>query len=458
MNLSVLNLFFQKGENLFSANGLEGEFPLDSSQKNNQSSFLDLFSQKMEETAFDQTFCDYPQESSSVAFTQKEIAEVNDHEVANKIESYREEEGILSENDPKISANSLKEEKKKEEKDSQIVSSKKENQKQKIEEASISPYGIFTVQNSALKVKGNLLQKEEKGSFAISKKNVALGKSFREVSTLNQGYAIGEKILDTEKEKKVKSDEIKKIAPVQSKIEKIFPFDEGATIEKLKEKQLFANKSNAVSMQGVSFSENLKDKIKVVKLSEKANGKEMKAASKSPLPVIEKNIMADLTKEGHLKENSSVGEFQSKMVRYLQDTGMDRIVNQAKMILKEGNRGEINLMLRPEQLGRVKIHLNFEEDRVVGKIVVENQMVKESFKEIASDLSKALMEKGFEQANLEIAFFQSHHENQMGENRNFSQENGTLTNHWEKLSDISNESARSSYYQINQETALDLIV
>lgn len=457
MNLSVLNLFFQKGENLFSTNGLEGESFLDSPQKNNQNSFLDLFSKKMEESAFDQTFCDYPQESSSVAFTQKEIAEVNEHEIANKIDSYREEEGIPSENAPKISANSLQEEKKKEEKDSQAVSYKKENQKQKVEEPPISPYGIFTVQNSPLKVKGNLLQKEEKVTPAISKKNMAAGKSFREVSTLNQGYAIGEKILDTEKEKKVKSEESKKIVSVQSK-EKIFPFDEGATIEKLKEKQLFANKPHAVSVQGVSFSENLKDKIKVVKLSEKTNGKEMKAIPKSPLPVIEKNIMADLTKEGHLKENSSVGEFQSKMVRYLQDTGMDRIVNQAKMILKEGNRGEINLMLRPEQLGRVKIHLNFEEDRVVGKIVVENQMVKESFKEIASDLSKALMEKGFEQANLEIAFFQSHHENQMGENRKFSQENGTLTNHWEKPSDISNESARSSYYQINQETALDLIV
>lgn len=444
MNLSILNAFFQKGEKQLSSDFFESAPSLDSFTKTEKGSFADLFSQKIEESAVELSFYAYPQESSAVSFTQKEIESVRETEESSTLPDLHsfeaEEKKTLIEEKPS---------------EKSVFQAKKETKEVESNSAVLSVLSLSPDQKEKMVA---LLKKGEKESLSIPKKAIKerVPKGNDLPAKQNQMISIQEKNpIAIEKEKNHKLEKKSSFEEVLLKEGKEEHFENQKFVDKSVSKQTMKAVGVVSEREGLQDKASLLHKVKVVKVHDRA--KEFQPSQQANA-LIEKNIMADLVKEGSLKIDSPLAEFQSKVVRYLQNSGMDRIVNQAKLILKEGNRGEINLMLRPQQLGNVKIHLNLEENRIVGKILVENQAVREAFKEIAADLSKALMDNGFESASLDISLFQSRQEYQMGEKENFFDRKRTLTNHWEKASDISNETSRSSYYSINQESSLDLIV
>jgi hypothetical protein len=79
------------------------------------------------------------------------------------------------------------------------------------------------------------------------------------------------------------------------------------------------------------------------------------------------------------------------------------IVRQSGIILKDGGKGEIRLILKPESLGRVRIRINIQDNSIEGKILVENNTVRELFEGNLEHLRNALRSGGFDTAALEVA-------------------------------------------------------
>ena len=85
-----------------------------------------------------------------------------------------------------------------------------------------------------------------------------------------------------------------------------------------------------------------------------------------------------------------------------QQLASPEIVKRAGIILRSNNQGEIRLVLKPESLGSVRIQINLNESIIEGRIVVENNSVKEIFEQNLDHLKNAFKEQGY-QARLEVS-------------------------------------------------------
>jgi flagellar hook-length control protein FliK len=95
-------------------------------------------------------------------------------------------------------------------------------------------------------------------------------------------------------------------------------------------------------------------------------------------------------------------------------------VKQTGIILKEGGNGEIRLVLKPENLGSVRIRLALSESSLEGRIVVDNNNVKELVESSLDNLKNALRLEGY-QTNLEVS---------VGHRRNGNEEGQTQPMVW----------------------------
>ncbi|MDA3956550.1 flagellar hook-length control protein FliK [Oceanispirochaeta sp.] len=89
--------------------------------------------------------------------------------------------------------------------------------------------------------------------------------------------------------------------------------------------------------------------------------------------------------------------------RQLHEKGTQELTKNIRFVLKDNKEGEIKLILKPESLGKVRINLNVHENNIVGKIIVENNSVRQAFLNNLADLTKALEESGFGSASLDVS-------------------------------------------------------
>ncbi|MEW5813896.1 MAG: flagellar hook-length control protein FliK [Spirochaetota bacterium] len=94
---------------------------------------------------------------------------------------------------------------------------------------------------------------------------------------------------------------------------------------------------------------------------------------------------------------------QRALLQQLRENGNNQIVKQTGIILRDNDRGEIRLVLRPEKLGKVSIRLNLNDNNIAGRIIVENNNVKEVFEHNLDSLYRALRENGFETSGLKVS-------------------------------------------------------
>ncbi|MCL2520943.1 MAG: flagellar hook-length control protein FliK [Spirochaetaceae bacterium] len=87
----------------------------------------------------------------------------------------------------------------------------------------------------------------------------------------------------------------------------------------------------------------------------------------------------------------------------LTESGNGEIVQRAQFILKAGDMGEIKLTLRPEELGVVRINLMLEDNKLIGRIVVDSAGAKAAFDDNMADLRDSFLKGGFAQAELSVA-------------------------------------------------------
>ena len=94
-------------------------------------------------------------------------------------------------------------------------------------------------------------------------------------------------------------------------------------------------------------------------------------------------------KETALAENAALRHItKADLIRELKDQGGAEILREAKILVKDGQSGEIKLVLRPQELGTVKINLILENKHIVGRIFVENNIVKEALQTAFGDLKE----------------------------------------------------------------------
>ncbi len=86
----------------------------------------------------------------------------------------------------------------------------------------------------------------------------------------------------------------------------------------------------------------------------------------------------------------------------LKDFATGDVVRHARFVIKENAGGEIRLLLKPEQLGTVRVRLEVQDNRIAGRIIVENTTVRDAFEQTLSDLHRAFREAGLETGSLEV--------------------------------------------------------
>jgi len=132
--------------------------------------------------------------------------------------------------------------------------------------------------------------------------------------------------------------------------------------------------------------------------------------------------------------------------RKLDGQAGNEIVRQVKVVLSRANAGEVRINLRPDNLGRVRVQIHLEENRLTGRIFVESAAAREAFRSSLDGLHTRLVESGFGAADLELAWDEGrgnlawngestspHRKDTRSAAKEF--ENMASIAHWEALSD-----------------------
>jgi len=118
-----------------------------------------------------------------------------------------------------------------------------------------------------------------------------------------------------------------------------------------------------------------------------------------------KEIVVELKPTGERNEGPAGSEqkaasaresFEMLLARELRGDLSSDIVRQAAIILRDGGEGTIKLSLKPETLGKVKIHLEMAENRISGHIIVESEEALRAFEREIRSLEQSFRDSGFE--------------------------------------------------------------
>jgi len=104
--------------------------------------------------------------------------------------------------------------------------------------------------------------------------------------------------------------------------------------------------------------------------------------------------------DGKVSERSAAAE----LARKLDAQAGNDIVRQVKVVLNRSDSGEVQINLRPDNLGRVRVRIQLIDNRLTGRIFVESAAAHEAFRNTLDGLQARLVESGFGAADLELAW------------------------------------------------------
>lgn len=94
--------------------------------------------------------------------------------------------------------------------------------------------------------------------------------------------------------------------------------------------------------------------------------------------------------------------FQHMLSEQIQQNAGD-FVKAGSIVLRDNNEGTINMVLKPESLGNVKVTLQLSDKGITGHIVVASREAMEAFRHNIETLRTAFQQNGFENANFELS-------------------------------------------------------
>lgn len=212
--------------------------------------------------------------------------------------------------------------------------------------------------------------------------------------------------------------------------------DDKNLLEKLKSDVLKKSKDSDFNQSKNKQSKNTEKKITVIdergSLSKEINAKESKSKLHTEV-TSSKNNQLDLTMtvEQNAQDNILVtnnqsasadgSAFQSMLRNNIQQNAPE-FVKATNIVLRDSNNGTINMILKPEALGNVKIRVELTDKGVQGVITVQSEEAFNAFKDSLADLKNAFKASGFEDAGfrLDLANNGSNSDSQNhGQNQNF---------------------------------------
>ena len=138
-----------------------------------------------------------------------------------------------------------------------------------------------------------------------------------------------------------------------------------------------------------------KEKVKAVG-SEKNNTVDMTLT-------LTKNVEQNILSTNNQAAGASGSNFQA-MLNQQVEQNVPEFVKAGNIVLRDNKSGSINMVLKPESLGNIKINLELSDKVITGQIVVQSQEAYDAMKENIDSLKQAFEKSGFEQANFNLSF------------------------------------------------------
>lgn len=118
---------------------------------------------------------------------------------------------------------------------------------------------------------------------------------------------------------------------------------------------------------------------------------------------LSENAKQNILSSNNQTAGASGSTFQQMLSQQIQFNAPD-FVRAGNIVLQDNNSGSINMILKPENLGNVKINLHLSDNVITGQITVNSKEAFDAFKQNLETLKQAFQNSGFENANLSLSY------------------------------------------------------
>lgn len=173
--------------------------------------------------------------------------------------------------------------------------------------------------------------------------------------------------------------------------------------------------------------------------------------------------MAENAEQNILSLNSQTAgaqgsNFQAMLSEQIQANAPE-FVKAGNIVLQDNKTGSINLILKPENLGNVKVSLQLSDKVITGQIIVNSQEAYDAFKENLDTLKQAFQQNGFESPTFNLTFANNggSFEGQNSNQQNFAQSFNTDRVYGDYVFAEEAPSAGTFEYRTDSSYAIDYI-